>query len=192
MATDESLMRQFQDGSKDAFEQIIRRWEKPMLAFFYRAVGHLDTAKDLRQELFLRLFSRGRSYRGEGAFRSWLFSIAANLIRNHFKRERPSESDSSADAEQPSERADLPDDCAKADDVARRTERARLVRQMLAALSTQDRQLLTLRFFGDLPFEEIARVVGISKGAAKVRACRALQRLRRIAAQQALSVGDLL
>jgi len=63
---------------------------------------------------------------------------------------------------------------------------------MLAALSPKDREMLILRFFSELSFGEIARVLGMAKGTAKVRACRALQRLRRVANERGFSASDLL
>lgn len=190
--TDEALMSRFQEGSEAAFEQIVRQWEGRMLNFFYRAVGDLDTAKDLRQELFFRLYTRGGTYRGKGSFAAWLYSIATNLVRVHFNKAKAYAPVHDADPDGQPEAVEQADKAPTADEVARRNERARLVREMLEDLSPRDREVLMLRFFGNLRFEEISTVLRIGQGAARLRAIRAVERLRRMVAERGLTAGDLL
>jgi len=192
VATDEPLMDRFQQGDDNAFEQIVRRWEGRMLNFFYRGVGDVDTAKDLRQELFLRLYVHGKSYRGEGSFVAWLYSVAANLLRSRLAKARRQAPALDPDPDEPSEPVEAVDGGPMPDTIAQHHERARLVREMLADLATRDREVLVLRFFGNLRFEEISKVLGIGESAAKLRAIRALERLRRMIAERGFTTGDLL
>lgn len=185
-------MSQFQQGCDRSYEEIVRRWESRMLSFFYRAVGDMDTAKDLRQELFVRLYVRGESYRGNGSLGAWLYSIATNLIRTYFRNVRKARPAEDLDAVQESELAEPSRNGAAAAEVVQQNERARLVREMLGALSPKDRDVLILRFFGDLRFREIARILGVPEGAARVRAYTALDRLRRVIEERGFHARDLL
>lgn len=192
MQSDETTINRFRQGDDNAFEQVVRSWEDRALNFFYRAVGDMDTAKDLRQDLFIRLYRYRGSYRGDGRFVSWFYSIAANVLREHFRKARSFISAVDPDADSSSAAQEIPDGGPTVDRIAERNERARLVRAMVAALSEKDREVLTLRFFGGLRFEEIAKALGIGESAAKVRAIRALERLRVRMAERGLSADDLL
>jgi len=190
--TDETLMTRFQQGDDHAFEQVVRLWEGRMLTFFYRATGDMDTARDLRQDLFLRLYVNGASYRGEGRFVAWLYAVATNLLRSHFRKSGPCAPAPEPNPGHSPDAAEVPDSRPTAAAIARRNERARLVRELLAALSTKDREVLTLRFFGNLRFGEISRVLGTTEGTARVRAYAALERLRRVVDERGLNANELL
>jgi len=189
---DETLMKRFQQGDDNAFEQIVRRCERRMLTFFYHATGNMDIARDLRQDLFLRLYVNGRSYRGEGRFVAWLYAIATNLLRSHFRNARTHAPAAEPDPDHASDPAEVPDGRPTGDEVVRRKERARLVHELLATLSAGDREVLILRFFGRLRFGEISRVLGTTEGTARCRAYAALERLRRVIDERGFHAGDLL
>jgi len=190
---DEALMRRFQAGDEAAYETLVRRWEDRLLTFFHRALGDADAAEDLRQELFIRLYLRGASYRADGSVLAWVYAIANNLIRSHYRKAKWNgsrrETEGGEDAD-PIEGAVSPAPGSR--EVAQRNERARLVRGLLAALPERDREVLLLRYFGGLRFGEIARTIGIGEPAAKLRAIRAVERLRRLAVERGLTARELL
>jgi len=190
---DETAMRLLQQGSEDAFEQIVRRWEKPMLNFFYRSVGDVDAAEDLRQDLFVRLYTYRASYRGDGTFRAWLYQMAGNLVRTHLRRVKtfvPLDREATDDEDIVAETA--ADGGPPAGQVVQRHESERLVREMLATLSPEDREALILRFYEELPYGEICQTLGIAESGAKSRVYRAIERMRCLAAERGLTAGDLL
>jgi len=158
----------------------------------YRAVGDMDTAEDLRQELFVRVYVRGRTYRGESSFSAWLYGIAVNLIRAHFKEAKKLVSTLNAgDCQQPGP-AETLGSAARADAVATRNERKRRVCEMLASLSPRHREVLILRFSGGLSFGEISRALGIAEATARVHAHNGIRQLRRLVVERGLSASDLL
>jgi RNA polymerase sigma-70 factor (ECF subfamily) len=189
---DQTLMRLLQQGDEAAFEQIVRHWEKPMLNFFYRSLSDLDTAEDLRQELFVRLYAYRASYRGNGSFRAWLYQLATNLLRTHLRRAKtlvPLDGNGT-DGEDNS--SAVPDNAPPAGEVLQRRESARLVREMLATLSSEDREALILRFYEGLRYGEICQALDIAETSAKSRVYRAIERLRQMVAERGLSAADLL
>lgn len=192
--TDEVLISRLQRGCSESFEQLVRRWEGPMLDYFYRCTGDMDIAEDLRQELFVRLYLHSASYRGESTFRAWLYAIACNLVRSHLRKARARSwpNDGRAQTAPPDPASSENRTTTDADDLARRSERQRIVRQLLAVLSPADRQALILRFFEGLHYGEIAVALGTAVPTAKSRVYRAIERLRRIAVRRGLSPDELL
>ena len=191
---DQALMRLLQQDDEAAFEQIVRQWEQPMLNFFYRAVGDLDLAEDLRQDLFVRLYTYRASFRGNGTFRAWFYQLATNVLRTHFRRVKtfiPLE-DKRPDGESESDAADIASDQPSVGEIAQRRDRERVVREMLAALSPEDREALVLRFYEGLRYPEICQALDIAETSAKSRVYRAIERLRNLAAERRLCASDLL
>jgi RNA polymerase sigma-70 factor, ECF subfamily len=128
-----------------------------------------DEAADLTQQVFLKMAEALPRYRERGAFAAWLFRIARNAAIDHARRHRatvPWDSLTQAAA---------PDDVEAW--VLDRETRAR-VGALLAALSSDERELLSLRFAAGLSSREIAAVVGGSEAAVKKRLTRTIQRLK--------------
>src|SRR3954468_9974341 len=86
--TDEELVAKSNGGDHDSFNELIRRWERPIYALAYRQIGREEDARDVCQETFLRAFRALKGFRGQAKFSSWLYRIAINLCRDWMRRER--------------------------------------------------------------------------------------------------------
>jgi len=133
-----------------------------------RIVGRRDVAEDLMQETLLRAFRGLKSYQPEGKFRAWVFRIAVNQARDWIRRQR--------------RQAPLPDDPRPATDApvdapALARERGRRVEQALARLSDADREVLLMRYYGNMTFKDVAQATGEPLGTVLARAHRALKKL---------------
>src|SRR5476651_1083610 len=84
-ARDRADMEKLQAGHDAALNDLMERHASPVFHFLCRMVGNEDDANDLAQETFVRVFKSRASFRTEQRFSSWLFTIAANLARNHFR-----------------------------------------------------------------------------------------------------------
>jgi len=175
--TDAELMRRWQEGAADAFEVLVRRWQRRVAALLGRLAG-ADAAADLCQDVFLRVYQAGPRYREEGAFTTWLYRIVLNTARDAGRRARR--------APQPLADHEPPGDEAPDDDVCRR-ETAHLVADAIAALPDALRDVLILRHYEGMNFEEIARLTGTPASTLKSRFATALARLRVRLEQQGLS-----
>jgi RNA polymerase sigma-70 factor, ECF subfamily len=174
---DEALARAFLDGDDLAFSALVRRHERAVLALVRRYAEDEDSARDLAQRAFLKAFEaarRSRWLRRRDAlpFRSWLLRVALNLGKNHARdarrwRRAPVEAAEEAAPIAAVGAADL-----------ERQERTRAVRAAVMSLPRRQREVLTLRIDAELPFAEIARVLGTSENAAKVSFHHAVKRLR--------------
>lgn len=177
---DAALLRAFLAGDDAAFGELVRRHEREVLAVVRRYAEDAETARDLAQRAFLRAFEAARRsawLRLRAApFRAWLLRVAMNLGKNHAR-------DARRWRRAPVEAAELAAPVPPVgSDALERVERARAVRAVVLALPRRQREVLTLRIDAELPFGEIARVLGITENAAKVNFHHAARRLRDVVA----------
>jgi RNA polymerase sigma-70 factor, ECF subfamily len=176
---DELLVLRFQRGDRSAFEQLFRTYERRVYNVVLRVIGNPDEAEDLKQEAFFRAFKSIGSFRGGCRFSTWLFRIATNLCLDEIKRKKPQASTDELFEERNwrfLERDAVPDPA----DELERDECLRSVRTALEGVPPHYRVLLVLRYVEELPYEEIARVMGCSVNALNVRLHRARQVLRKL------------
>src|SRR6201988_4254061 len=86
--TDEELVARSKTGDAESFNQLVRRWERPIFALAYRTLGREEDARDVTQETFLRAFRALSGFKGDAKFSSWLYRIALNLCRDWMRKER--------------------------------------------------------------------------------------------------------
>lgn len=159
-------------GDVPAFERLVQRHAEPI----YRIVaGHLGAgeAEDAAQEVFLRVHQGLAGFRGGCEFSTWVFRIATNVALTRAARRRrhpPAVTLAPGDAP--------PAPAAGPAETSARAERRQAVRAALAALPDAERAVAVLRGLEQLPFDEIARILGISRPAAESRMARARERLR--------------
>jgi len=173
--SDEELMEAYRSrGDRVAFEILFQRFGPRLHGYFLRSTGSPEVAGDLVQQTFLHLHRARGDFRAGAPLRPWLFTIAANLRRQHFRR-RARKPETSWDAEVHGEPSTGPS-------VSTPTDRA--VRRALSQLGPGQRDVLLLHWYEDLSFAEVAAALGISTSAAKVRAHRAYKQLREILGAQ--------
>ena len=85
--TDEELVARSISGDQNSFNELIKRWERPIYALAYRQIGREEDARDVCQETFLRAYRSLKGFRGQAKFSSWLYRIALNVVRD-FSRSR--------------------------------------------------------------------------------------------------------
>lgn len=167
--TDADLVRAAGSGDARALEQLFRRHHARIHALCVRLLDSPDAADDAVQETFLRVARYGRRFEARATFTTWLYRIARNTCHdlrassaNTARREAAWAAERNAARVEPDH----------ADDRVRRLNAA------LARLPVESREALILARHLDLPFTDIARVLGCTPGAARVRVHRALARLR--------------
>lgn len=169
-------MEAYVAGDAGAFERLFRSLAPSIHAFFARSVGTGTVSEDLLQTTFLKLHQARSSWRRGERLRPWAFTIAARVrvdwLRRQGQAEREIDEDGTADA---SPRGD-PAGAVLAH------ERAERVRAALDSLSEAQRLVVHLHRFEGMSFAEIGKVLGISEGAAKLRAFRGYAELRALLA----------
>jgi RNA polymerase sigma factor (sigma-70 family) len=168
---EEALMEAYAAGDAESFQRLFRAVAPSIHAFFLRSAAR-GAADDLLQTTFLKVHAARRSWRPGERLRPWLFTIAARVRADWLRRHGRHDAELDEEAEAgPDPR---PDPAAEA--LAR--ERAERVKQALDALPEAQRVVVHLHRFEDLSFPEIGRILGITEGAAKLRAFRGYARLR--------------
>lgn len=166
-------------GSADAHRLLVERWQRPILGLLVRMVRDPSLAEDLAQEVFVRAFRKLSTYDPERPFKSWLFKIAHNRAIDHLRLKKPELVDleaSSTDGESSWEVLEAPE----TESPDRRMESAEMGRELesaLAGLRPNYREILLLRFGGELAYHEIADTLGITMASVKVQLHRARKAL---------------
>ena len=172
-------MQAYVEGDAEAFQRLFASLAPPLRAFFRRSVGDASAAEDLTQATFLKLHGARRAWRRGERLRPWVFAIAARVRADWLRAQRhatePLEDDAVA-APHPSS-----DPSAGTED----RERRERVHAALESLPESQRIVVQLHRFEGRGFAEIGDILGISEGAAKLRAFRAYEELRK-------RLGDLM
>ena len=177
----EDVMTRIAKGDDEAFEILVNRHQTSVLNLVYRFIGDRTQAKDLGQEVFLRIWQSAKTYEPKAKFTTWIYRITTNLCFNELKSARRkkwvsffrSHEDNEYSMEQ-----SLPDDSPSAEDLLLIRERSRQISDALQSLPANQRMALVLKRYDDLSYEEIARIMGCSVSAVEsllVRAKRTLQ-----------------
>jgi RNA polymerase sigma-70 factor (ECF subfamily) len=175
MKSDEDLMAAYVAGDQAAFEDLFRRYAPALLRVIGRQLSSPGEAHDLVQQTFLQLHRARYDFKPGARLRPWIFTIALNLKREHFRRlkrrpEAPLELDGRNDP------AFLPDS-------PERAENQRAVRRALDQLPPDHREVIVLHWLEGLSFPEVSAIVGASVSAVKVRAHRGYVALRKLLAE---------
>jgi len=178
----EDLMARIAEGDQDVFEVLVDRYQTSILNLIYRFVGDRTQAKDLAQEVFIRVWQAAKTYRPEAKFTTWIYRITANLCFNELKSARRKKwfsfNRSDEDGKHTFEET-LSDSGPSAEDLLLEKERSRQIYDALQSLPENQRMAVILKRYDDLSYEEIARVIGCSVPAVEsllVRAKRTLQK----------------
>jgi RNA polymerase sigma-70 factor (ECF subfamily) len=177
----EDLMARIAEGDEYAFEILVTRHQTSVLNLIYRFIGDRTQAKDLAQEVFLRVWQTAKSYEPKAKFTTWIYRIATNLCLNELKSARRKKWSPFHRCDEHSENAieeTFSDGSPTAEDLLLTKERNRLITDALQSLPPNQRMALVLKRYDDLSYEEIARIMGCSVSAVEsllVRAKRILQ-----------------
>ncbi len=166
---DAGLVAEFLAGDRTAFDALVRRHQPAVQRLVLRYVKRDADAQDITQMAFVRAFEKLSEFRGEAAFRTWLFRIAINLALNHIRG-------APADLEPIVDVAAFTSSLNTSRLVA--GEVWRKVSARLDDLPPKQRLALELRIFHDLSFEEVAVIAGFSEESAKANFYHAVKRLR--------------
>lgn len=182
-ATDEALMSAYVAGDKRAFAELFQRYGPMLHGMARRQLRSDELARDIVQQTFLQVHRARRDFREGARLKPWLFTIATNLVREHFRRKgrRPETSYEAAREASPSveptvDPVDLAEIQATQLDVGH-------LREALGRLPESQRLVIELHWIQGYPFPEVAKMVGASVSAVKVRAHRGYQKLRAMVAE---------
>lgn len=168
------MLRYGRDRDVAAFEELVTRWEGRLLGFLRKTTGDLETAKDLRQDVLMRLSLYGHTYNPQYAFSTWLFRMVSNVLATWREKERTSQrrhlhlavlGRNRSVEETPRDRAI-------------HNEAMKEVSTAIERLTPEARELLLLRMDLELSYREISEILGAPETTIKSRFYRLLGEIR--------------
>jgi RNA polymerase sigma-70 factor (ECF subfamily) len=182
--TDEELVARSKTGDTESFNQLVRRWERPIFALAYRTLGREEDARDVTQETFLRAFRALPGFKGDAKFSSWLYRIALNLCRDWIRRERRTPVVAMPEGVEIEQLKAERQPAASVEDLAARAELSRGVAAAMECLPDEQRAAIILKEYHGLTFQEIADLINCPLSTVKTRVYQGLSLLRRHLAEQ--------
>ncbi len=161
----------------EALELLVGRWQHRLFAFFYKATGDGDVAEDLRQDVLERVWRYADRHDPQYAVSTWIYAIATNVLRTWGRARKRSRETRFPDVGGLA-RLEPVDPAPGPDQRALESESQATVRRLISELDLESRELLLLRFEGDLSYREIAQVHHVPETTIKSRVYRALGKLR--------------
>ena len=175
--TDEQAVLRCQDGEREAFRHLVERYQDVLFGTAVLMTGNRAQAEEHVQEAFLAAWRGIHGFHSERPVKPWLMRILVNTVVS--QRRRRAVSTVSLEYESEAEDAARP-----ADEIEAQHERL-AIRQALAGLNPDQRQVVVLRFFAGLTVPQLAEAIGVREGTVKSRLHRALGQLR-----DQLTTGD--
>lgn len=167
---DAQLLQRFRSGDREAFADLVVRYQKPIYNAAFWILRKAEDASDVTQTVFLKVVERLDDYDPQYKFFSWIYRIAVNESLNLLRRNGHEDAlDDEADFEAPQS--------ATPEWRVGEVERSRRLQDALMRLNTIDRTVLTLRHFSECSYQEIAQVLEIDEKTVKSRLFEARQRL---------------
>ncbi len=178
--SDAELVAEVLAGRQERFGELVQRYQGRLVNYLYRLVRTQDEALDLAQEVFVKVYQALDRYDPRYRFSTWLFRVAQNAAIDQIRRrrlqlvslDRPGEGDDDRPwelpAADPSPYGDL-----------RNRERGAAIRRSIDELPWEYRELIVLRHFGELSYDEIAELKAMPLGTVKNKLFRARQMLKK-------------
>jgi RNA polymerase sigma-70 factor, ECF subfamily len=186
-AVDRDLVTTALSGHEGGFEELVRRYQRPISAYVYRMVGDYDAALDLTQEIFIKIYGSLSRYRPEFKFSTWIYKIAHNCAVDHLRRHNGREQSLQAGTENDSYDLPLESGRLTPEQESERKERRLEIESVVRSLPSAYRELIILRHSQDLTYEEIVDVTGLPLGTVKNRLFRAREMMRQQFVQRGIT-----
>jgi RNA polymerase sigma-70 factor (ECF subfamily) len=168
--TDEQAMYAVKMGDLDKAAILFERYKHRLFGFFLKFCRDEAQAQDMTQNTFYRMLKYRQSYNEAQSFKAWIYQIARNLLKDNYKENQIKMTDLQS-ARQKHDTTTEP---------MMKNEQEQLLHNALEKLPDDQREILVLSRFEELKYEEIGQILGISVANVKVKAHRAIQKLREI------------
>jgi RNA polymerase sigma-70 factor (ECF subfamily) len=174
---DTQIIERTLGGEPDAFNALVRRWERHIYGLTLRMLGRDDEARDATQETFLSAYRNLSKFRGEAKFSSWIYRIALNICNTRLRGR--SKNAISIEEQYETVGFEIADDTDDLGSGIQQEQVTRYVRRALQALPAEMRQVIVMKEYEGLKFAEIAEILGIPISTVKTRMYTGLNELKK-------------
>lgn len=178
--TDGELVAHAIGGREDGFEELVRRYQKPISSYVYRIVGDYDSSLDVTQEVFIKVYNSIRRYSSEYKFSTWLYRIAHNAAIDHLRRNPINPQSLETENADGTYQLQIEAPGRSPEQDREISEWRAEIGQVIRLLPDAYKQLILLRHSNDLSYDEIAEVTRLPLGTVKNRLFRAREMMRQI------------
>lgn len=179
--TDEELIFSFQQGSTDAYNEIVHRYKDKLVNFVYRYTGNYDDCEDIAQETLIKVYTSKHLYKEIAKFSTWIYTIAINLSKTKLIKKQKMKTFSLSDAYDDEDKDfDIPDEAFTPDVDANAKFLSRHIQNALNQINENYRNLVVMRDIEELSYEEIAEITGLPMGTVKSRINRGREKLQEL------------
>lgn len=171
---DSDLISEFLNGNHGAFNLIVRKYQRKIYGIIRKMVINHYDADDLTQEVFLKIYSSMRDFRGDSKFFSYLYRIAINFSLNHINKNKKFNSRTLN-----IDNSEIDSNEMKADEIMDSKERTKLLEDAIESLPIQQRAVFNMRYYDNLSYEEISTIMKKSVGGMKANYFHALKNIEK-------------
>lgn len=167
-------------GRTDGFEELVRRYQRPITSYIFRMLGNYESSLDVSQEVFIKVYNSLAKYSAEYKFSTWLYRIAHNAAIDHMRRNSITPQSIEAENADGSFQIQIESRAPSPELEHERSEWRTEIGSVVKCLPTAYRDLVLLRHGRDLSYDEIADVTGLPLGTVKNRLFRAREMMREL------------
>jgi RNA polymerase sigma-70 factor (ECF subfamily) len=171
--SDNELIELFQNGDDSAFNHLVLRYQEKVYWVARRFVNDHDGADDVTQEVFCKVYESLKEFRGDSSVYTWLYRITVNIALNSLRRQKVRE------FFRIDEMFEVKDEnTVGPDEVLEREEQKELIEEAIARLPEKQKSVFVLRYYEELPYEEISKVLKTSVGGLKANYFHAVKKIQ--------------
>ena len=178
--SDEILIKKFQDGEIQAYNELVFRYKDRLMNFIYRFLNDIDRAEDLVQDTLIKLYTHKDSYREIAKFSTWLYTIAANLARTELRKIKRRKTFSVSELSRDDREFIISSPDIEPDDQSLSQIFEKNVQRALVELPDDFKTIIILRDIQELSYDEISKIVEVPLGTVKSRINRGRLKLQEL------------
>lgn len=175
------------DGREDSFEELVRRYQRPIISYVFRIVGEYDASLDVTQEVFIKVYNSLNRYSRDYKFSTWLYRIAHNAAIDHLRRNPANKQSIETENSDGTSQIQIESSRPTPEQDQERSECRTEIEAVVRCLPPAYRDLIVLRHSKDLSYEEIAAVTGLPLGTVKNRLFRAREMMRGLLVERGIT-----
>ncbi|MFV0387130.1 MAG: RNA polymerase sigma factor [Pyrinomonadaceae bacterium] len=183
---DKELVEIAVSGSDDTFEELVRRYQRPIISYVYRMLNDYDASLDVAQEVFIKVFNSLERYSSDYKFSTWLYRIAHNAAIDHIRRKSGKEQSLETETDDGAYQLQIESSRPSPEDDRERSEWRTEIEVVVKGLPSTYRELIVLRHAKELSYAEIAEITNLPLGTVKNRLFRAREMMREILVERGL------
>jgi len=185
--TDAELIVNAIEGAEASFEELVQRYQRPIVSYVYRFVNDYDASLDVTQEVFIKVYNSLSRYSSDYKFSTWIYRIAHNAAIDYIRRHSRKEQSLEAENHEGTYQLQIESTKPTPEDDRERSEWRTEIEQVVRCLPTAYRELIVLRHGKDLSYVEIAEITCLPLGTVKNRLFRAREMMREMLIERGLT-----